>query len=353
MSDALPPARIDLRTTFAAYPASAMHLLFCFLARLFSGRTALAGVFAALLPLAAAQGAEVGTACPPPPQQLTSESLNAGIRSAKDHGFLWRMTKDGRSSYLYGTIHAAKAEWMVPGPLTLDALQQSDTLALELDVLDPDIQRRLAASIGSQKKEPLPPALVKRIERQMKAQCADAEIFARFAPEFQVATLSVMAARRDGLDPAHAIDLVLAVLARQFGKPVASLETPEMQVQALQMPSQAETIDFVSSSLDDLESGRTRPMLNHIAKVWIDGNFAELARFESWCNCVDTATERAAMKRMLDDRNPQLAAAIDILHSSGTRVFAAVGSLHMIGPRGLPALLRQRGYRVEQSDFAR
>ena len=106
-----------------------------------------------------------------------------------------------------------------------------------------------------------------------------------------------------------------------------------MQVQALQMPSQAETIDFVSSSLDDLESGRTRPMLNHIAKVWTDGNFAELARFESWCNCVDTATERAAMKRMLDDRNPQLAAAIDSLHSSGTRVFAAVGSLHMIGPR--------------------
>jgi len=194
---------------------------------------------------------------------------------------------------------------------------------------------------------------VKRIERQMKAQCADAEIFARFAPEFQIASLSVMAARRDGLDPAHAIDLVLAVLARQFGKPVASLETPEMQMQALQMPSQAETIDFVSSSLDDLESGRTRPMLNRIAKVWTDGNYAELARFESWCNCVDTATERAAMKRMLDDRNPQLAAAIDNLHTGGTRVFAAVGSLHMIGPGGLPSLLRQRGYAVEQIRFGR
>ena len=94
-------------------------------------------------------------------------------------------------------------------------------------------------------------------------------------------------------------------------------------------------------------------MLNRIAKVWTEGNHAELARFESWCNCVDTATERAAMKRLLDDRNPQLAAAIDNLHTSGTRVFAAVGSLHMIGPKGLPALLRQRGYRVEQGDFAR
>ncbi|MEO6362759.1 MAG: TraB/GumN family protein, partial [Caldimonas sp.] len=158
---------------------------------------------------------------------------------------------------------------------------------------------------------------------------------------------------RDGLDPANAIDLVLAVLAREFGKPVASLETPELQMQALQMPSQAETIDLVTSGLDDLESGRTRPMLNRIAEVWTDGNYAELSRFESWCDCVDTATERAAMKRLLDDRNPLLAASIDNLHSGGTRVFAAVGSLHMIGPVGLPALMKQRGYKVEQGDFGK
>ena len=308
-----------------------------------------------MLPLAAAHAADAdaGSACPPPPQQLTSESLSAGIRSAKDHGFLWRITKDGRSSYLYGTIHAARAEWMYPGPVTLDALRASDTLALELDVLDPDVQRRLAQSIGGSRTDPLPPALVRRIERQLKSQCVEFETFAKLAPEFQIASLSVMAARRDGLDPAHAIDLVLAVLAREFGKPVASLETPELQMRALRMPSHAETIDFVSSGLDDLESGRTRPMLNRIAKVWTEGNYAELSRFESWCNCVDTATEKAAMKRMLDDRNPQLAASIDSLHSSGTRVFAAVGSLHMIGPKGLPALLRQRGYRVEQGEFAR
>ena len=315
-----------------------------------AGLVAVAG---ALLPFAAARAADAAAACPPAAQPLTSEALGAGVRSARDHGFLWRITKDGRSSYLYGTIHAARAEWMFPGPVTLEALRTSDTLALELDVLDPDVQRRLAASIGGQRREPLPPALTRRIERQLKAQCADAETFARLAPEFQVATLSVMAARRDGLDPAHAIDLVLAVLAREQGKPIASLETPELQMQALQMPSQAETIEFVSSGLDDLESGRTRPMLNRIAKVWTDGNFAELSRFESWCNCVDTATERAAMKRMLDDRNPLLAASIDNLHAGGKRVFAAVGSLHMIGPKGLPALLRQRGYRVEPGDFAR
>jgi len=35
----------------------------------------------------------------------------------------------------------------------------------------------------------------------------------------------------------------------------------------------------------------------------------------------------------------------------GKQVFAAVGSLHMIGPMGLPALMAQRGYRVERVEF--
>lgn len=318
---------------------------------------ALAGlaVLAALLPLAAAQAADPApnALCPPAAEPLTAERLAAGMSAAKDHGFIWRLSKGGRVSYLYGTIHAARSEWMFPGPTLVNALRESDTLALELDVLDPDVQRRLVASIVARRGEALPPELTRRIERQIKAECIDAEAFAKFAPEFQVASLSVMAARRDGLDPANAIDLVLAAVAREFGKPVASLETPEMQIQALLMPTQAETIEFVKSGLDDLESGRARPMLKRIAKVWTDGDYAELSRYERWCDCVGTATERAAMKRLLDDRNPSIAAAIDNLHTSGQRVFAAVGSLHMIGPNGLPALLRKRGYKVEQGDFPR
>ena len=54
---------------------------------------------------------------------------------------------------------------------------------------------------------------------------------------------------------------------------------------------------------------------------------------------------------MLDDRNPAMAARIDALHSGGQTVFAAVGSLHLFGPQALPALMAQRGYRVERIAF--
>jgi hypothetical protein len=275
------------------------------------------------------------------------------MSQAEDHGFLWRIAKDGRTSYLYGTIHAARPAWMFPGPRTTAALEASDVLALELDLLDPDVQARLVKAANARPDERLPAALAARIERRMTAECVDAAPWRAFAPEFQIASLAVLAARREGLDPSYAIDLVLALIARDLGKATASLETPEAQIVALRMPTRQATIDFVTSGLDELEAGRSGPLLAHMATAWTDGNLAELEGYERWCNCLNTAAERASMKRLLDDRNPLLAAAIDALHAGGRSVFAAVGSLHMIGASGLPALLRQRGYAVEQVRFGR
>ncbi|MEO7056675.1 MAG: TraB/GumN family protein, partial [Caldimonas sp.] len=52
-------------------------------------------------------------------------------------------------------------------------------------------------------------------------------------------------------------------------------------------------------------------------------------------------------------RNPALAERIDALHAGGQQVFAAIGSLHMVGPNGVPALLKRRGYKLEQGDFSK
>lgn len=312
-------------------------------------------VLAALLvlPCQSFAQSDAATACPPEPLPLDAARLERGMHEARDHGFLWRIARDGRSSYLYGTIHAARPEWMFPGPRTAAALAASDTLALELDMLDPDVQARLATALRAHAATPLPAPLAARLERRFVAECLDPAAWRALAPEFQVAMLSVMAGRRDGLDPAYAVDLVLALAARDLGKTIVSLETPEAQIAALTMPTPPETIEFVTSGLDELESGRTRPLLAHLAAVWSGSDIAELEAYERWCDCLRIAADRASMKRLLDDRNAPLAAAIDALQDGGKQVFAAVGALHMIGPNGLPALLRLRGYTVEQVGFDR
>jgi uncharacterized protein YbaP (TraB family) len=314
-------------------------------------------LLAALAPLAAvpadpAPAAPAPPACPPAAQVPTPEQLQAAQRTARDRGFLWRLRKDGRVSYLYGTVHVAKAEWMVPGPTVMAALRASDTVALELDVLDPGIQERLRVGMAAQPDRALAAELADRLMAQVKAACLPTAWVAATAPEMVATTLVVMAARWQGLDPAYAIDVVLAGLGRSLARPVTSLETPELQLAILRGRSRAETAGIVEQSLDELESGRATPMLARIAQAWSDGRWDELERYPQWCDCLDTEAERAMHRRLLDERNPGLAGRIDTLHRSGKSVFAAVGSLHMTGPAGLPALLAQRGYQVERVPYA-
>jgi len=291
--------------------------------------------------------------CPPVAQMPSPGQVQSGLRNALDHGFLWRISKDGRSSWLFGTVHVARLEWMFPGPQVGQALTASDTIALELDPLDPDIQQRMAQGMSAPTAALLPEPLQQRLQRRAQAECIAPQALAALSPEMQIATLMTLAGRRDGLDPSYGIDVFLAGWGHGQKKTVVSLETPELQLKALQLGSAAETIEFVTSALDDLDNGQARPTLKRVAQVWADSDLDMLTRYESWCDCMKTAADRSEMKRLLDERNPGLADGIAALHAGGGRVFAAVGSLHMIGPQGLPVLMAQRGYRVERIIYAR
>ena len=240
---------------------------------------------------------------------------------------------------------------MFPGPEVLRAARASDVIALELDVLDPDIVERLQAGMARRPDRALPEALRMRLRAQLKAACLPEQLLDQAAPEMVATTLTMMAGRAEGLDPAYAVDAVYASMARELGKPVLSLETPELQLKLLLGGTEAESQAAIESGLGELESGKASPMLIRMAQVWADGRLGEMERYEKWCECLETESDRVMMRRMLDERNPGLATSIDAIHASGKSVFAGVGSLHMIGRLGLPALLAERGYKVERVDF--
>lgn len=294
--------------------------------------------------------------CPPKAEAASPERIQAAMRSAVDRGFLWRAEKDGRNLYLYGTLHLARFDWMFPGPAVQRALMASDTVALELDMLDAAIQQRLAAVMNDSALAPTDAPieeLATRLRRQASIACIDEAVLARMNPLFQVMTLSLLAARNDGLDPAYGIDVFLAGFARGAGKAVLSLEAPESQMSAVLGGDVAAQQAMLRQGLDDLEAQRTAPRLLRIATVWAEADHARLTTYPQWCECLDTESDRALMQRLLDARNPALAERIADLHAQGKRVFAAVGSLHMVGPLSITALLRERGFRVERVEFAR
>ena len=308
----------------------------------------IAGVAAAAALWAVAPLARAAEACPPQPSVLTADDYRRGMEEATDRGFLWRVSKDGRRSWLYGTLHVARKPWMFPGPQVREAIQSANKVALELDMLDPEIQRRLMTVLAvPQGQKPLSVALQRRLRRQTEAACAGRELDA-LKPEMQVVTLTVMVGRRAGLEPGYGIDGFLAGYARQVKKPVVSLETPEDQIGLLLQPTPAETETFVGHALDELESGRALPTLRRLAEAWARSDFNELSSYADWCHCVDSDEDKRLMRRLINERNVAMATQLQTRHDAGEQVFMAVGALHMIGDEGLPALLRARGFEVQR-----
>jgi uncharacterized protein YbaP (TraB family) len=313
------------------------------------GLSILLAIVAALL----APPAVGRAACPPVTEAPGPAQIQAAMQNARDHGFLWRISRLGRSSWLYGTLHVGKLEWLFPGPQVGAALRGADTLALEIDVTDPALRDRLAAGARAFPAWVPAPAMQRRIEHQIAAACVPNELFAGQHPLMQLMTLTVLAARWDGLDAAFGQEFALGGVARALQRPIVSLETPELQQRLLLDMSEADARQAVEQMLDQLDQGGARGVLARLAGAWERGDLAELEGYERWCDCVETDDDRAFLRRLNDDRNGALADHIDRLHRGGQRVFAAVGTLHMTGPRALPVLMAQRGYEVERILFAR
>lgn len=304
------------------------------------------GALALLSAHAFGQAPAAAADCPAPPAPLDEAAVRLGMQQARDHGLLWRIEKAGRSSWLYGTIHVAKRDWMFPGPALMQALQQSDQLALELDPTDADTLRRLQAAMLAQPGQPaLPPALTRRLAAQAQAACLG-DALAPLRPEMQAMTLGALVGRRQGLEPAYGIDAFLAGMARGMRKTAVPLETPEAQMALLLHEDPAETHQQVAEMLDELEGGTALTVLQRMAQGWADSRLDDLAAYPQWCDCLNTEAQRRFNRRLLDDRNQAMAPRIAALHASGQRTLVAVGALHMIGPQGLPALLKAQGFKV-------
>lgn len=288
--------------------------------------------------------------CPPPVTAPSAEQMTTALQQARDRGLLWRIERDGRRSYLYGTIHVARLAWAYPGPQLRRALGEVGTLALELDVSDPGLPAQLR-ELTRRDDAPLPPALAERLAREVARACAPPGLLAALPPLMQAASLATLAGRRDGLEPAYGIDAVLSGFGHAAGKRVVALETLASQIAALQGEGAEDRARFIEQTLDMLASGEARPMVRRLAESWAAGDLAGLERYPQWCRCMDSEADRLLMRRLLDERNLVMAQRIEALHRDGG-VLAAVGTLHLIGPQGLPALMAKQGFRVERVRFA-
>jgi uncharacterized protein YbaP (TraB family) len=306
----------------------------------------------------AAEAPDAPLACPEPATPLHGaalEDLQRARPPAPDRGLLWQLEKDGRRSWLYGTMHLGRKPWLQLGPQVQQALAASDVLALEVDLTDPRTGQELAAG-GAEAAAPSTPARSaqgqRRVAEQLQRVCMPATALAGAAGHLQAAALMVLAARGEGLYAEYGSERVLAMLAKRRGKSVVAVEDARSQAALLKGENDQADAVQLGGALDELESGRALRQLRRLSELWASGDADTLARYNEWCDCIHSDADRAVQQRVLTARNGPMADAFERLHRQGRSVMLAVGALHTVGHDGLAAELERRGYRVTRIQFA-
>jgi uncharacterized protein len=287
------------------------------------------------------------TDCPAEFVLPTKEQGSKAQKEAVDRGFLWRVSKDNKTSYLYGTIHVGNINWMFPGPKVLNALHQSKKLAVELNFDSPEVRKELIDLILNVSEINLSIKLKERINRYAAKNCVKAESYQNLRPELQLITLETMSLRREKIYPEFGIDMTVMAIASGMKKTIIGLETPQEQMNGI-LSKPGELEQDISEALNKLEDDADKEMLTKIVNIWVTSDFNVLNNYAEWCKCLDTQKERDDMKRALDDRNTVMVDRFNKIHAEEGLIFMAVGALHMVGPVGIPALLKNKGYSVDR-----
>lgn len=272
---------------------------------------------------------------------------------AAERGALFKVTGENNTLYLYGTIHAGKPGYYPLEPRIGKALAAAPTLALEVDLtagagkIGAAFAEHAMFPAGSPGYASLPPARRRRIESALTGQGVDPAAVARMKPVMLVLVLALADVAKLGYDPALGVDLHLAGLARGKAR-IAELESAQYQAALLGRMPIAMQWDLLEETLANMASGRQLREARAMFDAWERADQGALDAIARRIETDDSLGSKFLRERMLDERNGPMADKLAALLARENNAVAAVGLLHLLGKRGIPELLRQRGLKVER-----
>ncbi|MDR2021058.1 MAG: TraB/GumN family protein [Treponema sp.] len=272
--------------------------------------------------------------------------LSAGTAAAQSS--VWKLTKDGGSLYLGGSVHALRAaDYPIPKEFDL-AFERADMLILETDInrlADSDVAQQLAARMFLPDNETLETALHGETFRKLADRCAESgvavESFMKFTPSIVVHMLGTLQTRQFGFSEPGA-DLFYASRAKETSKDMGFLEPLETQIELLTNAGNGFADEYVLYSLDDWDKAES--VLNDFVAEWKKGSGKKLTLTLKSMK----ETYPQVYRSMFLDRNNNWIPVIEGCLDTPEIEFIIAGLGHFYGPDGLLAQLRNRGYRIEQ-----
>ncbi len=265
----------------------------------------------------------------------------------------WTVRSPTATAYLLGSVHILppNIDWHTPA---IDAaLNAADTFVFEAPLGD-DGKQEAQDFVRAHGLLPLDTALPSLLDESQRQDYQNAIAHSSLPPETLAHVrpwLAAMMLEGSIMHQMHyssdsGVDRQLFSYAREHNRQIQSFETITQQMQLLMPADPKLEIEEFDVSLRELNKDRRE--IGALVDAWTHGDLPGLEKLLNG----DLDRAPTTRKLLLDDRNarwiPQIAAMLATHHT----YFITVGTGHLLGPHGVPALLAARGYRVEGPPLA-
>jgi uncharacterized protein YbaP (TraB family) len=268
--------------------------------------------------------------------------LQAGDISSTGKHCLWRITNAPAPFYLLGSVHALQPSDYTRTPVIEEAISQSQQFLFEFDPKEDEAfaeKLREAARYprGQQILGKVGPKTYKYLQKITISGMNDWQHLHPWA--------IAMILRNPGFGPAstrYGIDNYVAQKARYHSNPTGGLETVDEHIHVFSDMHEIEGEVFLLQCLVHCDED-PKQFQDEVA-AWKSGNTERLYALQ-----LPRIKEAPTVWwRLLDRRNARWIPKIEAAIKSGKPTMVVAGAMHFCGPHSVVAMLRARGYKIEQ-----
>jgi len=276
-------------------------------------------------------------------------ALLATAQAAQAKTFAWKATGKGGTIYLIGSIHVMSEGFYPLNPALEAAFKDSDLLVEEVDLaemLDPAAQMAILSRgmlpPNQSLDKVLSPATLALVQKTAGDLGGVGGPLMRFKPWMLAIALQGLELAKAGFDPALGLDKHFYDQAKAAGKAVQGLETAEFQISRFDTMTMEQQDRMLAQTLKELATETAT--VGMLGDAWKTGDIAGVESIA----LADLKSDPLMYQRLLVERNRNWMPKIEALFARRGRALVVVGAAHMVGPDGLLAMLRAKGYTIEQ-----
>jgi hypothetical protein len=275
-----------------------------------------------------------------------------GLSATQDTGHpisMWQIEGNSNRIYLLGSVHVLR-EQDHPIPTAIDdAYQDAEVLIMEVDMddIDPIEMAGLVSELGmiddgGSLQEIMGPALYGEAVDYASQLEIPIEMLGETEPWLAAITVEQMMLLRIGFNPQYGIEFHLTAMAGKDEKEILGFETAREQLEfldGLSMPAQRSLLmQTLQESLNIEED------INLLINAWRHG---DIDFFEETL-LAEMRKYPELYKTLVVDRNQAWVEKIKKLTAEKDDYLVVVGTLHLVGEDGVPALLSKQGISADQ-----